>query len=99
MTARAARPSAMATAAFLAEVIRTITSDVVHASTDYSRMKLRRIVRIAPIAVFVSAAPVLAQRVAPYFPPKGEWKTARPAEVGMDSAKLQAAVDFALASA
>lgn len=33
-----------------------------------------------------------------YFPPKGSWRTARAVDVGMDSAKLKEAVDFALAA-
>lgn len=49
------------------------------------------------VLVFVASA-LPAQRPATYFPPRGEWKTARPADVGMDSAKLQAAIDFALAA-
>jgi CubicO group peptidase (beta-lactamase class C family) len=41
------------------------------------------------------AGAVQAQRAATYFPPRGEWKRAPAEAVGMDSAKLQAAVDFA----
>src|SRR3954463_9975575 len=33
-----------------------------------------------------------------YYPPRGQWQTKRAAEVGMDSAKLKEAVDFALAN-
>ena len=40
------------------------------------------------------AGPVTAQ--APYVPPPGAWATRRAAEVGVDSAKLAAAVQFAL---
>src|SRR4051812_38127407 len=59
-----------------------------------------RTIRLASsIALIAWATSLPAQSAAKYFPPKGEWKTARPAEVGMDSARLQAAVDFALASA
>jgi CubicO group peptidase (beta-lactamase class C family) len=58
-------------------------------------MRIHRIVRLAPVAALLWAAALPAQRAATYFPPKGEWKTARAADVGMDSAKLQAAVDFA----
>ena len=35
---------------------------------------------------------------APYFPPRWEWETRRPAQVGMDSAKLQEVVTFANAN-
>jgi CubicO group peptidase (beta-lactamase class C family) len=56
---------------------------------------------VAPVAVYVIAlansAPLLAQSAARYFPPHGEWKHASPASVGMDSAKLAAAVEFAQA--
>ena len=51
--------------------------------------------RRALALLFLVASALQAQ----YFPPKGQWKTARAAEVGMDSAKLQAAVDFAMANA
>ena len=61
-------------------------------------MRIHHIVRLAPVIAFLSAASLPAQGVAKYFPPKGEWKTVRAADVGMDSAKLQAAVDFALAA-
>src|SRR5262245_37888545 len=50
--------------------------------------------RRAVALLFLTACALQAQ----YFPPKGQWKTARAAEVGLDSAKLQAAVDFALAN-
>jgi len=36
-----------------------------------------------------------AQQTRTYFPPRGEWQRKAPAEVGMDSAKLKAAVEFA----
>jgi CubicO group peptidase (beta-lactamase class C family) len=32
-----------------------------------------------------------------YFPPKGTWQTKSPAEMGLDAAKIQAAIDFAIA--
>jgi CubicO group peptidase (beta-lactamase class C family) len=35
---------------------------------------------------------------APYFPPRWEWETRRPAQVGMDSVKLQEVVAFARAN-
>jgi len=38
-----------------------------------------------------------AQKSATYFPPAGQWQTKPPAELGFDVAKLQAAVDYALA--
>src|SRR5580765_4512462 len=51
---------------------------------------------LAPIALLVVSATVVAAQT--YYPPRGQWQTKRAAEVGMDSAKLQAAVDFALAN-
>ena len=33
-----------------------------------------------------------------YFPPRGEWESLPPAELGIDPEKLQAAVDFAIAN-
>ena len=57
---------------------------------------LRRQAPILALALLAAALP--AQTPAKYFPPKGEWKTIRAADAGMDSAKLQAAVDFALAN-
>jgi CubicO group peptidase (beta-lactamase class C family) len=35
---------------------------------------------------------------ADYFPPRGDWEKRAPAELGFDAAKLQVAVDFALAN-
>lgn len=47
------------------------------------------------LGVLTSAVP--AQRAATYFPPSGEWQKRSPAAMGLDSAKLQQAVDYALA--
>ena len=62
-------------------------------------MKTTHPARLAPLVALVLATALHAQGSAKYFPAKGEWKTARAADVGMDSAKLQAAVDFAMANA
>ena len=43
--------------------------------------------RVAPLAT--------AQEV--YFPPRGEWETREPAEVGMDADWLQGAIELSLA--
>src|SRR5689334_21463699 len=88
----------MAMAAVLPEVIRTAIIDVAFASTDYQRMKIHRGSGLASLVALLTATSLYAQS-AKYFPPKGEWKTARAADVGKDSAKLQAAVDFAVANA
>jgi CubicO group peptidase (beta-lactamase class C family) len=54
------------------------------------------------LALFLVAAglatTVPAQNAPTYFPPRGLWQTKSPAAVGMDSAKLQQAIDFALAN-
>ena len=59
--------------------------------------------RISPVrllgsaAVFLAVAQVaLGQSARSYFPPRGEWQTRSAAAVDLDSAKLQAAVDYAL---
>jgi CubicO group peptidase (beta-lactamase class C family) len=58
---------------------------------------MSHILRFAALTLLLATAAV-AQQATTYYPPKGEWKTVRAADVGMDSAKLQAAVDFALAN-
>lgn len=55
-------------------------------------MPSRRLFLAALLVVL--AAPLGAET---YFPPKGEWARRAPAEVGMDAAKLQAAIAFAFA--
>ena len=40
---------------------------------------------------------LIAQNKGTYFPPSGTWQHKAPAEVGMDAAKLQEAVEFAQA--
>jgi CubicO group peptidase (beta-lactamase class C family) len=39
-----------------------------------------------------------AQKAGHYFPPRGEWQKKSPAELGMDAAKLQQAIDYAQAN-
>jgi CubicO group peptidase (beta-lactamase class C family) len=60
------------------------------------RSLIHRFARLGIALLF--ASPLTAQQAARYFPPKGEWKVVRAAEAGMDSAKLHAAVDFAMAN-
>ena len=43
------------------------------------------------------ASAVSAQKAAAYFPPAGQWQTKSPSALGLDSAKLQQAVEYALA--
>ena len=47
----------------------------------------------AALALTLAAVTFAAE---PYFPPRGAWERRTPEEVGMDSAKLQEAIDFSL---
>jgi CubicO group peptidase (beta-lactamase class C family) len=58
------------------------------------RSRFAASVRLA-ILLIVGAGAAGAQQTAKYFPPAGTWARKTPAEVGMDSAKLAAAVAFA----
>ena len=56
--------------------------------------RMRRLWLVA--AVLVTALVALqAQTAKTYFPPPGQWQKKAPAEVGMDAAKLQQAVEYA----
>ena len=62
---------------------------------------LALVLAAASSALFVAAAastPVLEAAQSTYFPPRGEWETRAPAQMGMDATMLQEAIDFALAS-
>jgi len=54
-----------------------------------------RLILAAHVFVVGIAASVHAQQTSAYFPPAGSWQRKSPADVGMDSIKLQAAIDFA----
>jgi CubicO group peptidase (beta-lactamase class C family) len=56
-----------------------------------------RLILAAHVFVGGIAASVHAQQTSAYFPPAGSWQRKSPADVGMDSIKLQAAIDFAQA--
>jgi CubicO group peptidase (beta-lactamase class C family) len=58
-----------------------------------ARLRYAALVLVAVVAAQVSA------QSAKYFPPAGQWQRTPPAAVGMDSAKLKAAVDYALTRA
>jgi CubicO group peptidase (beta-lactamase class C family) len=58
-------------------------------------MHTRRLRFLLIFIVAFVAGPLAAQAPAKYFPPPGQWQRRRPAEVGMDSAKLQLAIEFA----
>jgi CubicO group peptidase (beta-lactamase class C family) len=55
--------------------------------------------RAAALAVALLWSAALSAQTAKYFPPAGQWQRKSPAAVGMDSAKLKAAVDLALSRA
>lgn len=55
---------------------------------------LRRHLFPAILALCLPAPLALAQD---YFPPRGEWEQRHPEQVGMDSARLQQAIDFSIA--
>ncbi len=60
-------------------------------------LRLRRLFLLS--LVLAAASPWLAaQKPATYFPSAGEWQRKPPAEIGLDAAKLQQAIDFALAN-
>ena len=56
-----------------------------------------RLLVVTPTLVAGIVVSVHAQKTSAYFPPAGSWQRKSPAEVGMDSIKLQAAIDFARA--
>jgi len=57
---------------------------------------LTRRLRVAfALTIGFVASPLTAQAPAKYFPPAGQWQRKAPAEVGMDAAKLQLAIEFA----
>jgi CubicO group peptidase (beta-lactamase class C family) len=62
-----------------------------------ARQPAARIVFAVILAALVVAAPD-ARQSARYFPSEGWWETRAPAAVGMDAARLQAAVEFAVAN-
>jgi CubicO group peptidase (beta-lactamase class C family) len=68
------------------------------AENPYQNLTMKQFRTMLTIVGILFATSIHAQKPATYFPPKGEWKTARAADVGMDSAKLQAAIDFANAN-
>jgi len=47
------------------------------------------------VAVLAALVALHSQTAAKYFPPPGQWQKKAPAEVGMDAAKLQQAVEYA----
>ena len=59
-------------------------------------MKTPRAVLLLLLTVAVPAE-VAAQPRA-YYPPRADWQTRRPEQVGMDAARLDAAIKFAIAS-
>lgn len=60
---------------------------------------MERFFRSLPLRMMLGAVVLLAPALyaQTYFPPPGKWQKKAPAEVGLDAAKLQAAVEFAQA--
>lgn len=57
---------------------------------------MKTILRLSMVVAVLAALVALhAQTAAKYFPPPGQWQKKAPAEVGMDGAKLQQAVEYA----
>jgi CubicO group peptidase (beta-lactamase class C family) len=50
----------------------------------------------ALVLLALVSSQAVAQRVSSYFPPAGRWERRSPAAVGVDSVKLNAAIDYAL---
>jgi CubicO group peptidase (beta-lactamase class C family) len=61
-------------------------------------MRTRRLLAVPAFLLGVLASVLSAQQAATYFPPAGTWQHKSPAAVGLDSVKLQQAVDYALAN-
>jgi CubicO group peptidase (beta-lactamase class C family) len=55
---------------------------------------IRRLGLVVPV-LLASLVALRAQTAKSYFPPPGQWQKKAPAEVGMDAAKLQQAVEYA----
>jgi CubicO group peptidase (beta-lactamase class C family) len=53
---------------------------------------------VASLGIFTAIGAPIAGQTAAYFPPPGEWQARTPGDSGMDPAKLEAAVKFAIAS-
>ena len=59
----------------------------------------QRLRQLSVAGLFLVSSGLIAQSVSaasdnPYYPPAGEWAHKKPAEVGMDAAKLAEAVSF-----
>lgn len=59
------------------------------------RLRFAAKIFLAHLLIVGCATSQHAQRTGPYFPPRGEWQRKSPAELGMDSVKLSAAIEFA----
>jgi CubicO group peptidase (beta-lactamase class C family) len=55
-------------------------------------------IALAAIAAVALLSPAASTQAARYFPPEGRWDTRAPADLGVDKAKLDEAVAFAVAS-
>lgn len=64
---------------------------------NINRPRSRRAVVRSLLLLGAFATSLHAQKAPTYFPPPGQWQTKSPAALGMDAARLQEAVDYALA--
>jgi CubicO group peptidase (beta-lactamase class C family) len=62
------------------------------------RADRNRFAALSLVAFTLVLALAPAAQSARYFPPAGQWQTRDPAAAGMDAAKVQAAIDFAVAN-
>ncbi len=60
--------------------------------------RLRRSLLLCGLLAFGLTSSLSAKKAPTYFPPAGKWAKKAPGEVGMDAAKLQAAIAFAEAN-
>src|SRR5258708_40346679 len=58
----------------------------------------RRAILTFPLALATLAPLLHSQGARPYFPPPGKWERKPPAELGLDAAKLQQAIEYAQAN-
>src|SRR5258708_28979787 len=70
--------------------VRVVTQE---AGRHFGRMKR---LLYGTLLLAALAPTVHAQSAATYFPPAGQWERKSPAAAGLDSAKLQDALDFSL---
>src|SRR3954468_11347608 len=58
----------------------------------------QRVLRTGSVLAAIAAIAVTRVFAAEYFPPAGDWEHRRPDQLGLDSLKMQQAVDYARAN-